>query len=235
MGIRWRRCCLVLPAHPKNLFLLSLQSHLPFLSAPGSPASLCSGLFIMRLEVELYLTPLLGDFFFFPSDLVALCPRSLPANLFWIGPLSILEAPPPRQPREAQPLSNQIPCHTAAPRGARKRPPPSEWLVRRFLICLEPQGKGLWAASPPPDPPSPQQAWQRLLGRAQSPSAFLVSAVTSRSWTRFTVTTGLRELKNRSERCVQSHLCLPEQGLGYVKVSVLLFQIYQYEKFRGLS
>lgn len=56
----------------------------------------------MSLEVELSLTPLLDDFFP-PSDLAALCLRSLPANLFWIRPLSILEAPPPRQPREAQP------------------------------------------------------------------------------------------------------------------------------------
>lgn len=37
---------------------------------------------LKRLEVELSLTPLLGDFFF-PSDLAALCPHSLPANLLW--------------------------------------------------------------------------------------------------------------------------------------------------------
>lgn len=90
----------------------SLLRALPPLSAQTSS--------IMRLEVELSPTPLLGDFFFFPSDLVALCPRSLPANLFWIGPLSILEAPPPRQPREAQPPPPPPPSRSPA-----TQPPPT--------------------------------------------------------------------------------------------------------------
>lgn len=97
-GSRWRECCLVLPAHPKNLFLLPAQSHFPFLSAPGSPASLCSGLLLNEAGSGTFPHSLTWRFLFFsPSDLDALCPRSLPANLFWIGPLSILEAPPPGQ------------------------------------------------------------------------------------------------------------------------------------------
>lgn len=65
-GSRERRCRLVLRAHPKNLSALCFVP-LPF--------SLSSGLFpplsaqassIMRLQVELSLTPLFGDFFFFP-------------------------------------------------------------------------------------------------------------------------------------------------------------------------
>lgn len=66
--LRILRTSLCSPSSSTSPF--SLLRALPPLSAQTSS--------IMRLEVELSPTPLLGDFFFFPSDLVALCPP-LPA------------------------------------------------------------------------------------------------------------------------------------------------------------
>lgn len=80
----WKRQPLCQPqflrtAHaPQESLLLSATFHFPFLPLLGSPAPLYTQApFIMRLEVELSLTPLLWDFFF-PSDLSCTLPP-LPA------------------------------------------------------------------------------------------------------------------------------------------------------------
>lgn len=50
--------------------------------------------------------------------------------------------------RPGLPESDLLPT-LQPPWGGRKKPPPNEWPVRRFLICLELQEKSLWAAALP--------------------------------------------------------------------------------------